>query len=210
MKNKSFIINSFLLLGTSIVVYFYFDINGLSKIVNLFVVPFIYFVGRWEFIKMYQRSLENFKFGSSKRAFKNGLWIARISLYITQFSFLYAAIVAVGTGGLTTTPLGLYLVYGLFSFWLIGFGNYIQKVEPNFVFGIHLPWVMKSEKNWQIAHRFVSKIMLTLGLILLISMFFIRSIEAHLGNEGAMLLPVLILLLPVALVMIKSKICHDS
>lgn len=51
-------------------------------------------------------------------------------------------------------------------------GNYLGKLEKNFVAGFRLPWTLASDDNWKQTHRFAAKAYVILGTSsLLISLF---------------------------------------
>jgi len=50
-------------------------------------------------------------------------------------------------------------------FLIILIGNYLGKIERNFLIGIRIPWTLASEENWNRTHRFSAKAFLACGLI---------------------------------------------
>lgn len=53
------------------------------------------------------------------------------------------------------------------------FGNYMQTLKPNYFIGIRTPWTLESEENWRKTHRVGGKIWVAVGLLMLISWFFV-------------------------------------
>lgn len=52
-------------------------------------------------------------------------------------------------------------------------GNYLGKLEKNFVAGFRLPWTLASDDNWKKTHRFAAKAYVILGAVsLMISLFY--------------------------------------
>lgn len=52
------------------------------------------------------------------------------------------------------------------------FGNFIQKVKPNFFLGIRTPWTLSNERVWKDTHRFSSKLFVLAGVIIMLTAFF--------------------------------------
>lgn len=184
--NKSFYLHFSLLVIISIASYLMFPVNASKEFLRLFIAPFVFFIAQFNFTEMYNKSIADFNFESSKKAFRSARNVMLISVYIAHFLFI----------ALNSSEQNLYyiyLVYALFTLWNIGFGNYIQKVERNYVFGIQMSWTLQSEKNWHIAHRFASKIMMLFGICLIVIAFFISPLTDKYGKFTVAFLPVLLL-----------------
>lgn len=61
------------------------------------------------------------------------------------------------------------------SYFAIGFGLFflisataMKKIEKNLLYGIRLPWTMKSENNWKKTHELTSILMLISGVLLVV------------------------------------------
>jgi len=67
------------------------------------------------------------------------------------------------------------------SIILVGLGNVMGKIEPNFLIGIRLPWTLTSDQNWLATHRFAGRSMVISGVILLISNFIFASVPIAVG-----------------------------
>ncbi len=50
-------------------------------------------------------------------------------------------------------------------------GNYFPKVKQNSTFGIKISWTLSNEENWNMTHRFASKIWVIGGFLLLLAVF---------------------------------------
>ncbi len=55
------------------------------------------------------------------------------------------------------------------AFFLIIVGNIYGKTERNFFLGLRTPWAIASKENWRVTHRLAGRLMVTMGLLLLIS-----------------------------------------
>lgn len=55
-------------------------------------------------------------------------------------------------------------------------GNYLGKIEKNFVIGIRLPWTLASEENWKRTHRFAGKCYVAVGILNLVLSFFFPNL----------------------------------
>lgn len=51
------------------------------------------------------------------------------------------------------------------------FGNFIQKVKPNYFLGIRTPWTLSSERVWKDTHRVSSKIFVLAGILMMLAAF---------------------------------------
>jgi len=74
------------------------------------------------------------------------------------------------------TSLGYQLQIHFFIPILVGlllmiFGNYMQTIKPNWLFGIRTPWTLASETVWRKTHRLGARIFIILGFILIITPF---------------------------------------
>jgi len=54
---------------------------------------------------------------------------------------------------------------------LIIFGNYMQTIKPNWLFGIRTPWTLDNEEVWRKTHRLGARIFIILGFILITTPF---------------------------------------
>ena len=55
----------------------------------------------------------------------------------------------------------------LIAVMFIFIGNYMPKATQNRVYGIRIPWTMKSEANWDATHRFAGKLWVICGILAL-------------------------------------------
>jgi uncharacterized membrane protein len=87
-------------------------------------------------------------------------------LYITLFLCLISLTVfGVSLGYPLNVPQIVRILVGLL---LIGFGNYLGQVRPNYFFGIRTPWALASERNWRKTQRFGAWVMVLSGFAFII------------------------------------------
>jgi uncharacterized membrane protein len=68
------------------------------------------------------------------------------------------------------------------SFFAIGFGIFflisaitMKKIEKNLLYGVRLPWTLKSEVNWKKTHELTSVLMIVSGIALFVLGFFTKD-----------------------------------
>ncbi len=64
------------------------------------------------------------------------------------------------------------LIPGLMGVIFIACGNYLPKSRQNNLFGIKLPWTLKSEENWKRTHRMTGYLWVAGGIFLILESFF--------------------------------------
>lgn len=64
------------------------------------------------------------------------------------------------------------LLFGFFGVLLIGLGNYLPRIKPNFTFGIRTPWTLASEEVWRRTHRASGPAFVIAGMATLVSALF--------------------------------------
>jgi uncharacterized membrane protein len=62
------------------------------------------------------------------------------------------------------------------AFFLLIAGNVFGKTERNFFLGIRTPWSIVSAANWRITHRLAGRMMVSGGLVLLLSTTFYSNL----------------------------------
>lgn len=64
------------------------------------------------------------------------------------------------------------LVIGLMSVFMMFFGNLSPKIPFNRYLGLRLPWTVRDEQTWKIAHRLVGYLSFPIAIIMFIMSFF--------------------------------------
>lgn len=67
-----------------------------------------------------------------------------------------------------------FLIIGLAIFIMI-FGNISPKIPFNRYMGLRLPWTIRDEDTWRIAHRITGYLAFPIGILMIISSFFFES-----------------------------------
>lgn len=63
------------------------------------------------------------------------------------------------------------LVFGLFGLLLVGLGVAMPHIEPNYTFGVRIPWTLNDSDNWRRTHRFAGPVFVIMGVVTLVSAF---------------------------------------
>ncbi len=72
-------------------------------------------------------------------------------------------------------------------------GNYMGKVQSNYMFGIRTPWTLASEQSWHKTHRLGGMLLFVSGILFCIMPFLIDSSLAILLIVGLVLVGVVVL-----------------
>ena len=68
------------------------------------------------------------------------------------------------------------LIFGFFGLLLVGLGAAMPHIEPNYTFGIRVPWTLDDPDNWRRTHRFAGPVFVVMGAVMLVAAFFSASI----------------------------------
>lgn len=92
------------------------------------------------------------------------------------------------------------LVYGSMGLLFVGLGVAMPRIEPNYTFGVRLPWTLADPDNWRRTHRFAGPVFVVMGVVTLALSFFSTVLP-----EAAMVAVLLVVLLGgVALIALYS------
>ena len=61
------------------------------------------------------------------------------------------------------------LIFGFFGLLLVGLGVAMPHIEPNYTFGVRLPWTLADPENWRRTHRFAGPVFVVMGVATLAS-----------------------------------------
>lgn len=90
-------------------------------------------------------------------------WICPvISLFVSYITY------SVALGVEFNVAKGCVILFGII---FIIIGNYMPKIKQNYFLGIKLPWTLKSEKNWNMTHRFAGKLWVFGGFASILLLF---------------------------------------
>lgn len=75
--------------------------------------------------------------------------------------------------GLLSSEKGLVstFVLGFLGLLLIGLGNYLPRIKPNYTFGIRTPWTIANEEVWRRTHRMSGPLFVVAGIATLVAAF---------------------------------------
>ncbi len=145
---------------------------------NLFCIFFLYF-----FIKY---SPKNYQMKRSEKS------VAMFNLAVTLLLMILQTGVLLASLNPERYQISNFIILGLAMFLLIG-GNFMSKVERNFVLGIRTPWSVTSENNWRATHRFAARLMLFVSPFLIANGLFYS-----LNTKIALALFLFAMLIPIA------------
>lgn len=95
------------------------------------------------------------------------VWLVTVSNIIIVAAFVvFAFLLDKGKIRVTETQLK-YILSGFIALLIIGFGHIAPKLPFNRHTGLRLPWTVRDEETWIVAHRILGYISLPLGILCL-------------------------------------------
>lgn len=67
------------------------------------------------------------------------------------------------------------LLVGLCSIFIMFFGNLAPKIPFNRYMGLRLPWTVRDEDTWRVAHRILGYVSFPIGIVMFVLLFFFKS-----------------------------------
>ncbi|RUR39966.1 SdpI family protein [Clostridium perfringens] len=64
------------------------------------------------------------------------------------------------------------LLVGLCSIFIMFFGNLAPKIPFNRYMGLRLPWTVRDEDTWRVAHRILGYVSFPIGIVMFVLSFF--------------------------------------
>ncbi len=61
------------------------------------------------------------------------------------------------------------IVFGFLGLLFVGLGVAMPHIEPNYTFGVRLPWTLADPENWRRTHRFAGPVFVVMGVVTLAS-----------------------------------------
>lgn len=110
------------------------------------------------------------KKNASKMLRKIVKWlIPGITILFVPFSLIWALGYQIPIVKLVLTSVGIIFIL---------FGNYLPKSKINYTIGFKLPWTLTDEDNWKKTNHLAGYLMILIGVLFLISVFFSLEIDA--------------------------------
>lgn len=94
------------------------------------------------------------------------------SAALTVFMVVVAWITPLSALGFLPTAGGSVVnvvVFGFFGLLLVGLGVAMPHIEPNYTFGVRVPWTLADPENWRRTHRFAGPVFVVMGVATLAS-----------------------------------------
>ena len=110
--------------------------------------------------------------GSSFNRFK-GVYEG-FSAAFTVFMVVVAWITPLSALGVLPTTGGSVvniIVFGFLGLMLVGLGVAMPHIEPNYTFGVRVPWTLADPENWRRTHRFAGPVFVVMGVVTIASAF---------------------------------------
>ena len=61
------------------------------------------------------------------------------------------------------------IVFGFLGLLFVGLGVVMPHIEPNYTFGVRLPWTLADPENWRRTHRFAGPVFVVMGVVTVVS-----------------------------------------
>lgn len=70
------------------------------------------------------------------------------------------------TGGFVSV-----FAFGFLGLMLVGLGVVMPRIEPNYTFGVRVPWTLADPENWRRTHRFAGPVFVVVGVVTVAAAF---------------------------------------
>lgn len=94
-----------------------------------------------------------------------------LTIFIAILCFMFAS--SSTNNQISITEDNKTLVIGLISIFIMFFGNLSPKIPFNRYLGLRLPWTIRDEETWKVAHRLVGYSSFPIAIIMFVMSFFI-------------------------------------
>lgn len=91
------------------------------------------------------------------------------------------------------------VAFGFLGLLLVGLGVAMPHIEPNYTFGVRVPWTLADPENWRRTHRFAGPVFVAMGVATLAS-----ALLASMAHELTLVVLLVALLGGTALVALYS------
>ncbi|WP_097027644.1 SdpI family protein [Clostridium peptidivorans] len=96
--------------------------------------------------------------------------INRMIMAIIVICFLFIAVTQ--NKSISSSKNNELIIVGLISVFIMAFGNVSPKIPFNRYLGLRLPWTIRDEETWKIAHKVLGYVSFPLAIIQFILVFF--------------------------------------
>lgn len=124
------------------------------------------------------------------------------SAAFTVFMVVVAWITPLSALGVLPTAGGSFvniIVFGFLGLLFVGLGIVMPRIEPNYTFGVRLPWTLADPENWRRTHRFAGPVFVVMGVVTVAS-----ALLASMAPELTLVVLLVALLGGVALIALYS------
>lgn len=97
----------------------------------------------------------------------------RLTICIIVIGFIFCVLSPI-KGSLDSKTNEILLV-GLSSIFIMFFGNLSPKIPFNRYMGLRLPWTIRDEDTWKVAHRILGYLSFPIGILMFVSVFFFKA-----------------------------------
>ena len=118
-------------------------------------------------------SLVILKLSEENPKIKTLRFLNRLTLFIIVICSIFTLLLPIET--LFVSRNNEILTIGLVSIFMMVFGNLSPKIPFNRYFGLRLPWTIRDEQTWRIAHKIVGYLSFPIALIMFTLSFFFNS-----------------------------------
>ena len=121
---------------------------------------------------------------------------------VPQFMVVVAWITPLSALGVLPTAGGSFvniIVFGFLGLLFVGLGIVMPRIEPNYTFGVRLPWTLADPENWRRTHRFAGPVFVVMGVVTVAS-----ALLASMAPELTLVVLLVALLGGVALIALYS------
>lgn len=102
--------------------------------------------------------------------------LVRLTVF-ALFLLVYGSLVAIALGRPVKVD-SIISVAGAIAIVLLG--NYLPKIQPNWIIGVRTPWTLSSDLAWRRTHRLAGPLFVVTGLVSLVAALFRPAVAAYL------------------------------
>lgn len=119
------------------------------------------------------------KLSENNPKIKTMRFLNRLTIFIVTAFSIFALLSPIES--LITSKNNEILLVGLVSIFIMIFGNLSPKIPFNRYLGLRLPWTIRDEDTWKVAHKIVGYLSFPIAIVMFVSSFFF-NIETVIGS----------------------------